>query len=63
MTTVIAMVAGDLAIYVFGVPWLAKFVGADRALALGLQPFIAGDAFKIALAAAALPLAWKALRR
>ncbi len=63
VTTIVAMVAGDLAIYVFGVPWLAKFVGADRALALGLQPFIVGDAFKIAVAAAALPLGWKALRR
>jgi biotin transport system substrate-specific component len=63
VTTIVAMVLGDLAIYVFGLPWLAKFVGIDKAIPLGLQPFIVGDLFKIALAAAALPLAWRALRR
>jgi len=63
VTTIVAMVLGDLVIYVFGVPWLARFVGADRAIPLGLQPFIVGDAFKIALAAAALPLAWRVSRR
>jgi len=63
VTTIVAMVLGDLAIYVFGLPWLAKFVGIDKAIPLGLQPFIAGDLFKIALAAAALPLAWRVLRR
>lgn len=61
-TTLLAMAAGDLAIYVFGLPWLARFVGTERVLALGFQPFLAGDAFKIALAAVALPAAWRFLR-
>ncbi|MDH3231754.1 MAG: biotin transporter BioY, partial [Alphaproteobacteria bacterium] len=29
----------------------------------GLYPFLIGDAFKLALAAAVMPLAWTAVRR
>ena len=59
LTTVVAMVAAQLVIYVFGVAWLARFVGPERALPLGMYPFLAGDAVKIALAAVALPAAWR----
>ncbi len=62
-TTVIAMVLASVAIYAFGVAWLARYVGADRAIPLGLTPFLLGDALKIALAASALPLAWRVFRR
>ena len=53
------LAAGNLTIYLFGLPWLALFVGWNRAPALGLFPFLAGDAVKILLAAALLPLGWK----
>ena len=46
------MIAGSLAIYVPGVLWLAKFVGFDKALDLGLVPFLWGDILKAALALA-----------
>lgn len=62
-TTVLAMLAGNLAIYAFGVPRLAAFVGWDAALAAGLVPFLVGDAFKIGLAAALLPQGWRLLNR
>lgn len=48
-------------LYAPGLAWLARFVGGDKALALGLYPFIAGDLLKIALAASLLPLGWKLL--
>ena len=56
-----AMFVGEIVIYVFGVPWLAHFdfVGVEKALPLGLFPFIPGDAIKLALAAAVLPSTWK----
>jgi biotin transport system substrate-specific component len=45
---VLAVVLGSLAIYVFGVPWL-KLVTAmswQKALTLGMLPFLPGDAIK-----------------
>lgn len=58
--TVLAMLAGNIAIYVPGLLWLATFAGMEQAVALGLAPFIVGDIAKLVLAALLLPLAWKA---
>jgi len=55
----LAMLLGNLVIYAFGLPWLAHFVGADKALALGFYPFMAGDLTKLALATIFLPSGWK----
>jgi biotin transport system substrate-specific component len=59
---------GTGVIYLFGLPWLAFALSnlnlaSDlvAVLTAGLLPFLIGDAIKIALAAAALPLAWKYL--
>lgn len=62
-TVALAMLLGNVLLYAPGLAWLARFVGADKALALGLYPFIAGDLLKIALAASLLPLGWKLLRK
>jgi biotin transport system substrate-specific component len=55
-------------IYMFGLPWLAFALSnlgyasdLNAVVAAGLVPFLVGDAIKMALAAAALPLAWKYL--
>jgi biotin transport system substrate-specific component len=61
--TLAAMAAGDLAIFAVGVPWLARFVGPENALAFGVVPFLAGNAAKIVLAAGVLPVAWRWVRR
>jgi len=55
------MVLGSALIYLVGVPWLAVAldVGAAEAVALGLTPFLAGDAVKALLAAGLLPGAWR----
>jgi biotin transport system substrate-specific component len=47
---VLAVVAGSFAIYLPGVLWLARFVGFEAALDLGLVPFLWGDLLKAALA-------------
>lgn len=58
LTTALAMLAGSAAIYLFGVSWLAILVGSDKALPMGLYPFIVGDMLKLALAMALLPAGW-----
>lgn len=59
------MMLGTGVIYAFGVPWLMSFLGVGLydALALGVAPFLVGDALKAALAAGLLPGAWKLVER
>jgi biotin transport system substrate-specific component len=54
------MVLGNLVIYAVGVPWLMAAASLDLGTALqkGVEPFLAGDAIKIVLAAGLLPAAW-----
>ncbi len=50
---VVAMVLGSAALYACGVPWLKVVTGMTlaKAAAVGMLPFLAGDALKIAAAA------------
>ena len=59
------MVVGECVTFTFGLLWLALdlHLGAGRAIALGLSPFIAGEGVKLAAAAALLPASWRVLRR
>lgn len=61
---VFSFIAGNLTIYAFGVTWLSYVMNVDYATAIGFgaTPFLLGDAIKIALAAAALPLAWAGIK-
>jgi biotin transport system substrate-specific component len=60
-----AMLTGNVLIYLFGLPWLAVVLGTglERTLELGLYPFVPGDTFKLYLAAALLPAAWRTVGR
>ncbi len=62
-TAVLAMIIGNIFIYVFGLAWLARFVSFENVLQVGLHPFLLGDILKICLAALILPLAWKIIKR
>jgi biotin transport system substrate-specific component len=55
------MLLGEAIIYAVGVPYLAvaAHLSFSQAVALGLTPFLIGDALKAALAMGALPTAWK----
>src|SRR5262245_62236173 len=56
-----AMLTGNVVIYLVGLPWLAVVLDTDleKTLELGLYPFVPGDMFKLYLAAAVLPAAWR----
>ncbi|HET9109525.1 MAG TPA: biotin transporter BioY [Ktedonobacterales bacterium] len=62
-TSIAAMLVGEVAIYACALPWLARFVGWNHVIALGLTPFLVGDAYKLVAAALLLPAAWLATRR
>jgi biotin transport system substrate-specific component len=61
-TAFAAMLLGSGVIFAVGLAQLSRFVPAERLLASGLVPFVAGDLLKSALAAAAFPFAWKLVR-
>ena len=58
ISTVFAMLIGNVVIYLCGVAWLANFIGFDKVFAVGVLPFIYGDVIKIAVAAGLMPFAW-----
>lgn len=61
-TSLIPFLAGTLIIYACGVAWLSIVVGGiGKAVALGMLPFLPGDAIKLVAAALALPAAWRLL--
>jgi biotin transport system substrate-specific component len=61
LSSVPAMIVGEVIIYAFGLTWLAldAHLSAAAALTDGFTPFVAGDAIKAAIAAGLLPVAWK----
>ena len=60
----LAMLLGNILIYVPGLLWLGVLFGWDQPiLQWGLTPFIAGDAVKLVLAALLVPAVWKLVGR
>jgi biotin transport system substrate-specific component len=67
-----AMLLGEVAIYAFGLSWLAFYI-PDSALVdqsrlavlydWGLEDFIIGDTIKLVMAALGVPLAWVGIRK
>ncbi len=62
ITSFLAMLIGNVIIFIFGLLVLQSYVGMDKVLALGLYPFILGDIVKLALATILLPSGWKVLK-
>ncbi len=62
-TAALAMLAGEIVLYIFGLSWLAHFVSGGAVLQAGLYPFVIGDLIKVAAAALILPSGWLLLRR
>jgi biotin transporter BioY len=61
-TAILAMLIGNILIYLTGLLWLVRFVGWKKVLTIGLYPFIIGDTIKLLLAASILPLCWKLIK-
>jgi len=61
LLSVAAMTIGTVLLFVPGVAWLSVLVGFEKAVQAGLVPFLVGSVLKLGLAAAVLPLAWKAV--
>ena len=59
------MALASLAVYAVGVPWLATVTGmpAGGAVAVGLLPFLVGDAVKVIVAAGVAPAGMAVLAR
>ncbi len=64
-STLGTMLIGTAIIYAVGATWLAHdlHLSAGKAIALGVTPFLIGDALKLAVAAVVFPAVWKLARR
>jgi biotin transport system substrate-specific component len=64
-SAIAAMLTGNVIIYLVGLPWLAVVLDTnlEKTLEYGLYPFVPGDVFKLYLAAALLPGAWRLVER
>ena len=59
----VAMIVGHAVILGVGFAWLAALLGVEKAIAVGLLPFLATTAVKCALGAVAVPPIWRAFGR
>ena len=62
LRTAATLLAGHAVLFAFGTTWLGLLIGFDRAVALGLLPFLPGTAVKTALGVALL-VALREVRR
>ena len=68
---ILTLILGNILIYAIGVPWLASWtppgatapLGWSQAYLFGIEPFVFGDALKLAIAALLLPAGWALLQR
>ena len=58
---IVAMLAGNIVLYVPGLLQLSFFVPNDKVMEFGLYPFIVGDLIKLYIAAITVPVAWSLL--
>ncbi len=58
-TTLAAFVIGEVIVFACGAGWLATYLGAQKAIAAGVTPFLLAEVVKIGLACALLPAAWR----
>jgi biotin transporter BioY len=60
---IVAMLAGNVMLYLPGLLQLSLFVPSDKVFEYGLYPFILGDLLKLYMASLIVPLAWGLLDR
>ena len=62
-SALLALALGEAIIFGMGTLWLTAMFGVEKALAVGVLPFLLGEALKLALATAVWPLAWAGARK
>jgi len=62
-TAILAMIFGNILIYLPGLLWLARFIGFEKVLLVGFYPFILGDLIKLFLASLILPFVWRVAKK
>ncbi len=60
---VLCLLIGSVIIFSFGIIYLGYIIGFEKALAVGLLPFIPSELFKIALAVALIPTLHKIIKK
>jgi len=58
-----AMAIGHALVFVTGVAWLVVLFGFEKAIAVGVVPFVAATLLKTALGCAVMQAAWRAIGR
>lgn len=58
-----ALLVAEGAIMLLGFAWLATIIGAEKAWAFGVMPFIVPDLIKVGIAAALMPALWSLWRK
>lgn len=61
-STIAAMLIGTAIIFAGGLAWLGAVIGYEKAVAVGLVPFVWSESAKILLAAAVMPMCWRGVR-
>jgi len=61
--SILAMIIGNILIYLFGLGWLVRFVPPENVLKVGLLPFLLGDVIKIIFVASITPFSWRLINK
>ncbi len=59
----LSLVAGSIIIFSIGIIYLGSIIGYEKAIAVGLFPFIPSELFKIALAVSLIPTIHKIIKK
>jgi len=59
LNCILPLVAGTVIIFIFGVGYLGYIIGFEKAVTVGLLPFISSELFKIFLAAILVPTIYR----
>ena len=59
----ISLIFGSIIIFAFGIIYLGSIIGYEKAIVVGLLPFIPSELFKIALAVALIPTIQKIIKK
>ena len=59
----ISLISGSIIIFLFGILYLGKIIGYQKAIEAGLLPFIPSEIFKIALAVSLIPTIQKIINK